>query len=173
MLGTQRQLSLWERRYDWPLIILYLYFIFSCVAIERLYCFGSGPMDPNDNRFMMPETYDFSRKYNPLFLERPEWMRVATCFSAFGLLPFHVVLLVSFTFGINSVRPVAFVFAGVKMYALLFYHYMQFHSPTPPPELIPYWLPEGPYLAVLAASLYRMRKPQPFAADLDTEKKTC
>ena len=27
-------------------------------------------MDPNDQRFMMPETYDFSKKYNPLFVRK-------------------------------------------------------------------------------------------------------
>lgn len=109
-----------KRPYDWPLVMLYGYFIFSCVFIESKYCFGSGPMDKNDTRFMMRETFDFSEKYNPLFLLRPDWLRLATCFSAFGMLPFHFILFLSFIFGFNRVRPFAFVFAGVKLYVRSF-----------------------------------------------------
>jgi hypothetical protein len=119
-------------------------------------------MDPNDNRFMMPETYDFSVKYNPLFLERPKWLKIATCMSAFGFLPFHIILLASYLFGINSARPAAFMFGGVKLYALFFYHYMEFTSSTPPPNLVAYWLPEGPYLIALFGTLWRFRNPGPF-----------
>ena len=36
-------------------------------------------------------------------------------------------------------RPLAFMFAGVKLYALGFYHTMEYTSTTPPPELLPYW----------------------------------
>jgi hypothetical protein len=50
----------------------------------------------------------------------------------------------------------------VKLYALAFYHAMEFTSATPPPQLLPYWLPEGPYLLALGASLWRMRHPGSF-----------
>lgn len=50
----------------------------------------------------------------------------------------------------------------MKLYALAFYHTMEFTSATPPPALLPYWLPEGPYLLALAASLWRMRNAGPF-----------
>ena len=111
---------------DLLLVLLFCYFIFSCLFIESKYCHGEGPMDPKDTRFMMPETYQFSVAHNPLFLSRPEWLRLATCFSAYGFLPFHVLLLCAFLFGINRLRPVAFMFAGVKLYALAFYHTMEY-----------------------------------------------
>ena len=31
-------------------------------------------------------------KANPLFLQRPEWLRLATCFSAYGLCPFYLLI---------------------------------------------------------------------------------
>lgn len=39
-------LPLSSRPYDWIFIILFSYFIFSCIFIESKYCFGDGPMDP-------------------------------------------------------------------------------------------------------------------------------
>lgn len=157
-----QNLALSSRPYDWLFIVLFIYFIFSCLFIESKYCFGDGPMDPNDDRFMMPETYDFCVKYNPLFLERPKWLKIATCWSAFGFLPFHCILLSSYVFGINSARPFAFIFAGIKLYALTFYHYMEYTSHTPPPSFIPYWAAEGPYLIALFGTLWRFRNPGPF-----------
>ena len=38
------------------------------------------------------------------------------------------------------------IFTGIKLYALGFYHYMEFSSDIPPENLIPYWATEGPYL---------------------------
>ena len=157
--------SILKRPKDMPLCLLFAYFIFSCMCIESKYCFGEGPMDPSDDRFMMKETYAFSREYNPLFLARPEWLRLATCFSAFGFLPFHLMLLAAFLFGINRLRPIAFIFAGCKLYALVFYHTMEYLSDTPPPNfasLGPYWYAEGPYLVALVATLWRMRCAEPF-----------
>ena len=49
-------------------------------------------MDSSDTTFMMPETYEFSSKYNPLFLARPYWLKLATCFSAYGFLPVYGTL---------------------------------------------------------------------------------
>ena len=45
------------------------------------------------------------------------------------------MLFFAFLTGWNGVRPLAFVFAGVKLYALGFYHTMEYTSATPPPEV--------------------------------------
>lgn len=52
------------------------------VTVERRYC--HAPLVEDDDRFLMRETYEFGRDHNPLFLARPEWLRLATCFSAYG-----------------------------------------------------------------------------------------
>lgn len=160
--GPPPVLPLWRRPYDIPLILLYCYFVFSCTCIESTYCADSGPMDPTDQRFMMPETFAYASENNPLFLARPEWLRVATCFSAYGLMPFYLAMLITFVVGLERARPLAFVLAGLKLYALGFYHYLEFTSATPPPNLVNYWLPEGPYLVALAVTLFRMRRKHPF-----------
>ena len=37
-------------------------------------------------------------------------------------------------------------FVGAKLYAVMFYHYMEFTSRLPPQNLVPYFAMEGPYL---------------------------
>ena len=49
-------------------------------------------------------------KANPLFLQRPEWLRLATCFSAYGLCPFYVLI-----------GATALLDAWVRMHAALSY----------------------------------------------------
>eukprot|EP00966_Prymnesium_polylepis_P169833 3926523-Prymnesium_polylepis.1 len=60
------------------------------VTVERCYCHDA--LKPGDARFLMPETLDFAQQHNPLFLSRPRWMQVATCISAYGFLPFYIII---------------------------------------------------------------------------------
>jgi hypothetical protein len=97
----------------------------------------------------MAETYDFVSQHNKLFLSRPDWMANATCFSAYGLACGY--LLIMFTTVTNSWKKMAvpiLLMLGAKIYALLFYHYMEFthtHLAPATTSLISYWSAEGPY----------------------------
>ena len=84
-------------------------------------------------------------------------MLVATCLSAYGLILGY--LLIGYAALLNKWQtlkiPIA-VFIGVKLNALTFYHVMEFTSDIPPPDLIPYFSVEGPYLLAIALVLYRL-----------------
>ena len=60
------------------------------MTVEKNYC--HAPLTEGDTRFLMPETMDFVRLHNKLFLARPEWMRVATCVSAYAFCPFYFLI---------------------------------------------------------------------------------
>ena len=52
---------------------LFLYFLWSCIFIERHYC--AAPLS-SDSEGLMKMTYDYSVENNPLFLARPDWLHV-------------------------------------------------------------------------------------------------
>eukprot|EP00240_Pyramimonas_obovata_P010935 CAMPEP_0118932508 /NCGR_PEP_ID=MMETSP1169-20130426/10466_1 /TAXON_ID=36882 /ORGANISM="Pyramimonas obovata, Strain CCMP722" /LENGTH=124 /DNA_ID=CAMNT_0006875177 /DNA_START=336 /DNA_END=710 /DNA_ORIENTATION=- len=104
----------------------------------------------------MPETYAFAKEHNPLFLSGPDWLRAATCFSAYAFSAGYLGILIGYTFGLDAIRLPTLVFLGMKLYALAFYHYMEFTSKTPPQNMAAYWGPEAPYLMSLGLMLHRM-----------------
>ena len=66
---------------DACLALLQVYFILMNVTVERSYC--SAPITRASTCFLCPETVEFCEAHNMLFLARPEWLRLATCFSAY------------------------------------------------------------------------------------------
>ena len=106
-------------------------------TVERCYC--HGPLSAGDERFLMAETFDFVSQHNKLFLSRPDWMASATCFSAYGLACGYLVIL--YTTITNSWKKMAvpiLLMLGAKIYALLFYHYMEFtHTLAPAGSSLP------------------------------------
>ena len=62
-------------------VVLQLYFLLMNATVEMRYC--STPLSPTQPGLLAKETYEFSTAYNRLFLARPEWMRQATCVSAY------------------------------------------------------------------------------------------
>ena len=119
-------------------------------TVERSYC--ARPLTPDDTGFLMKETYDFSVINNRLFLERPEWLRQATCLHAYVFPLYYSSVLVTTLLDAWHIRPLQFgfmAFVGAKLYAVLFYHYVNFTSHVPPENLIPYIAMEGPYMAAI------------------------
>ncbi len=97
----------------------------------------------------MAETLDFVSQHNKLFLARPDWMRNATCFSAYGLgCGYLLILFTTVTNAWKKMTVPILMMLGAKIYALLFYHFMEFTHPTLAPaatSLVAYWSAEGPY----------------------------
>jgi len=133
---------------------LQCYFLLMNFTAERGYC--HRPLSPDDTAFLMKETYDFSVENNRLFLERPEWMRAATCLHSYIFpLYYSTVFVTSLLDGwhIPVLQFVMMIFVGAKIYAIGFYHYMEFTSHVPPENLVPYFATEGPYLLGIALVL--------------------
>jgi hypothetical protein len=65
----------------------------------------------------MPETYEFSKEHNKLFLARPEWLVKATCVSASVLAMGYIALIfVTLTNSWKKLAVPVAVFLGAKMY---------------------------------------------------------
>ena len=110
-----------------------------------------------DARFLVPETIAFCSENNPLFLARPEWMVKATCASAYCLLPgYALIVYAAATRSWERMRVPILLFVGAKLYAIAFYHFMEFTSATPPPHPAAYFAVEGPYLFSIALVLMRI-----------------
>jgi len=130
-------------------------FLTMNLTVERAYC--HAPLSHTDTRFLIAETVDFCVMANPLFLARPEWMRMATCISAYGFCGFYALIaLVTLTGMWGRFRTVLTLFIGAKLNAILFYHIMEFTSATPPPNVVPYFAVESPYLVSIGLVLYKI-----------------
>ena len=91
---------------------LQLYFITMNWTVERSYC--AAPITEESDCFLCPETYEFCTAHNPLFLARPEWLRLATCFSAYTFcLGYLVILYASLTNSWAKLRAPILLFVAV------------------------------------------------------------
>ena len=114
------------------------YFILMNVTVERYYC--EGPLEAGDTRFLVAETLDFCSKYNPLFLERPPFLHIATCISAYVFCPFYfLILIAAVTDSWARFQVPITLFVGAKANAIIYYHIMEFTSHNPPQDVIPYF----------------------------------
>jgi hypothetical protein len=142
---------------DYLLVAFQAYFILSNLTIERCYCANSVEKCASDGFLLGVETLDFATQYNPLFLARPEWLRLCTCFSAYLFPLCYLTIACTALFGKwRAMKTPLLLFMGAKSYAMLLYHYTEFTSATPPPSLLHYWGPEGPYLFSIALVLWRL-----------------
>jgi hypothetical protein len=138
---------------------LQVIFVFTSFTIEREYC--HAPLDPTSSTPFVKETIDFGIEYNPLFHERPEWLVKATCIHAYGFwIMYSMVFYLAVTdrWARSKLLSLVFlpVFLGAKVNAVFFYHYMEFTSHAPPPNLLAYFCAEGSYLVSIGLILYKL-----------------
>ena len=153
------------RTFDMLLLALMGYFLLMNMTVERCYCHETVEACAQAGKLLGKETLDFCRLYNPLFIARPEWMRVATCISAYGFCVGYALIAVAASFNLwTSLRLPISLFTGMKLNAIFFYHVMEFTSTTPPPHLLPYFGVEGPYLLSIAMVIYRLSALSPNAS---------
>jgi hypothetical protein len=153
-------LTLTMRFFDYVFLVLLCYFCWSCIFIERHYC--AEPLSA-DSEGLMLETFKFSQKYNPLFLARPEWLRVATCGSAYVFLAGYALLFVTFAFQVETLAKLSLLFVGMKLYAIGYYYYFELFSPLATPDLVMFFATDGPYLIALLYIIPRLLQSTVFA----------
>jgi len=139
--------------------ILQTVFILMNYTVEREYC--RAPLDPDSTILFVKDAYDFGVAYNPYFHERPEWLVKATCIHAYVFwILYSLIFYLAVTDGWARSRLlsqlVVPLFLGAKVYAILFYHFMEFTSDSPPTKLVPYFLSEGGYLVSIALVFYKL-----------------
>lgn len=126
-------------------------------TVERAYC--RGPLDPLDTTFLVQETIDFAAQFNPLFEARPTWLVQATCLHAHYSWILYMAILFTSLGSLWHRRPLQtwiLLGIGAKLYAVVFYHYMEFTSDMPPPNLWAYFGAEGVYMVSIALVLYKI-----------------
>ena len=139
------------------LLALMAYFILMNVTVERCYCKMTMGECAAEKWLLAVETIDFCTKYNPLFLARPEYLRVATCWSAYVFVWGYVLIAIAAFFDMWSRLKVPLaIFIGAKLNAIAYYHIMEFLSSTPPPALVPYFGVEGPYIVSIGIVIYKL-----------------
>merc|ERR1711934_26067 len=166
MLGRTK-VPIFRRPVDILIILLYGYFLFSCIFIERPYC--AAPLDPDDSNWILKATYEFSEKYNPLFLSRPEWLQAATCISAYILSIGYVFAVATFLMGLDFMRIPILMFCSFAEYIFLLYFLLEFYGSIPAPNIWMFLATEGAYYVGLSLSIFRLRTPHHFSVD---KKKT-
>ncbi|CAB9508434.1 expressed unknown protein [Seminavis robusta] len=123
-------------------------------TVEMSYC--ARPLTADDPGFLMVTTYEFSVANNRLFLERPEWLLQATCLHAYVFPFYYAIVLATTLLDAWHVKPLQYfllIFVGAKIYAIGFYHFVEFTSHVPPENLLPYWGAELPYVIAIGLVL--------------------
>jgi hypothetical protein len=156
----RQAVPLYKRPVDILLVLLYGYFLFSCIFIERHYC--AAPLEADDSDWLLRETYSYSEQYNPLFLSRPEWLRTATCISAYVLSSGYVLSIIAILGAVDGLRIPLLMFSSFKLYALMLYYSLELFGSMPVPSLTHFLAPELPYLLALLLALFRLRSAHPF-----------
>jgi hypothetical protein len=154
---SQRKAMTSSTRFKIFICALQVYFLLMNFTVERRYCHHALVAD--DPSFLMKETYDFSVANNRLFLERPDWLRQATCIHSSIFWIFYLMVIVTALLDLwrhSLVQGTLLVFLGAKIYAVGFVHFMEFTSHVPPENLIPYFSAEGPYLISILLVLYKI-----------------
>ena len=82
----------WYKEADSVLIVLlHTMYVMVSATVENYYC--REPLTESSTGFLVHETYTFAAANNHMFLARPEWLRIATCFSAYIFLPGYLLVL--------------------------------------------------------------------------------
>ena len=142
---------------NYVLVALQLFFMFTSATVERAYCLA--PLDPNDATPLVKQTIEFCQQYNQLFLARPRWLIEATCIHAYWSWMLYSTILVTATLDkwyLRSIQTVILLGIGMKLYAIVFYHYMEFTSDMPPPNPLAYFSAEGAYIVSIVLVLYKI-----------------
>mmetsp|Transcript_1727 Transcript_1727/g.3643 ORF Transcript_1727/g.3643 Transcript_1727/m.3643 type:complete len:180 (-) Transcript_1727:145-684(-) len=150
--------------------VLQVLFVSMSFTVEQEYC--QGPLDPTSTTLFVKDTVDFSIAYNPLFHERPRWLVEATCIHAYGFwILYSTIFYLAITDGWSRpsllTRVLVPIGIGAKLNAVVFYHYMEFTSHTPPTHLVPYFSAEGGYLVSLGLVIYKLAS----AASSDSKRR--
>ena len=132
-------------------------FMFTSATVERAYCIG--PLQPDDTTPLVQQTIEFCRDYNPLFEARPTWLVDATCIHAYGFWILYSTIFVTAILDKWNLFPLQIMIClgiGAKLYAVIFYHYMEFTSEMPPPSPLIYFSAEGSYIVSIILVFYKI-----------------
>ncbi|GAB2986661.1 DUF2781 domain-containing protein [Amycolatopsis acidiphila] len=157
-------LPLRRRGIDIFFAIVFAAFTVTSLISDLLPSVGVDFSHPSSN-FFVNSNYWYAHDTDPLFMHPPTWMRIITGLSAFGYMPFYVVLVFALVTGRNWIQLPAVVYAtmivtltGIVVFGVEFFGEPEWRTPSP----VKFLLFNLPYVLVPLVLLIRMRRPAPF-----------
>lgn len=153
-----------ERRIDVFFAVVFAAFTVTSVISDLLPTVGVDFSHPSSN-FFVNSNYWYAHDADPLFMHPPAWMRIVTGLSAFGYMPFYVVLVCALLRGYNWIQLPSVIYAtmiasitGIIVFGVEFFGEPQWRTGNPA-KFLAFNLP---YVLVPLLLLVRMRRPLPF-----------
>ncbi|MDT7801180.1 MAG: hypothetical protein QOI78_4613 [Actinomycetota bacterium] len=157
-------LPLRERKIDVFFAVLFSAFTVTSLISDLLPTVGVDFSQPSDN-FFVNSNYWYAHDADRLFMHPPDWMRIVTGLSAFGYMPFYVVLVFALVTGRNWIQLPSVIYAtmivtltGVVVFGVEFFGDPAMRTGNPA-KFLAFNLP---YVLVPLLLLIRMRAPKPF-----------
>jgi hypothetical protein len=156
--------ALRERRIDIFLAVVFAVFAVTSVISDLLPTVGVGFSHSSAN-VIVRGNYWYAHDADPLFMNPPDWMRIVTGLSAFGYMPFYLLLVFALVAGKNWIQLPSVIYAtmivsitGVIVFGVEFFGEpaLRTHNAV---KFLSFNLP---YVLVPLLLLVRMRKPAPF-----------
>jgi hypothetical protein len=147
--------------FDRVLIAFFSLFAFTSIFMEPYVTFGvdlARATDPLGRAW-----YFYARKWDPLFLSPPVYLRVMTGIDEWVYGPMHLVLVYAFVRRRGWIRLPALLYCGAIIYSTLVYFLTEFVSEGHRANLVMVTVVNLPYTIVPCLLAWRMRRPDPFA----------
>jgi len=147
---------------DRVLIACFGLFAFTSIFMEPYITFGvdlataTGPLGR--------AWYFYASRWDPLFLEPPTYLRVMTGIDEWVYGPMHLALIYAFVRRRAWIRLPALLYCGAIVYSTLVYFLTEFLSEGHRANLAMVTVVNVPYTIVPCLLVWRMRRPDPFAA---------
>ncbi|MDQ1583384.1 MAG: hypothetical protein QOF36_1438 [Microbacteriaceae bacterium] len=158
------KLPLRRRPIDIFFVVIFSAFMITSLISDLLPTIGVDISHPSSN-FFVNSNWWYAHDTDPLFMTPPVWMRIVTGLSAFGYMPFYVLLVIALVRGWNWIQLPAVIYAtmiaaitGIVVFGVEFFGEPQWVTPNPA-KFLAFNLP---YVLVPLLLLLRMRKPLPF-----------
>ena len=157
-------LPLRDRKIDVFLAVVFSAFTVTSLISDLLPTVGVDFSKPSGN-FFVNSNYWYAHDADPLFMHPPDWMRIVTGLSAFGYLPFYLVLVFALLTGRNWIQLPSVIYAtmivtltGTVVFGVEFFGEPALRTGNPA-KFLAFNLP---YVLVPLLLLVRMRAPNPF-----------
>jgi hypothetical protein len=157
-------LPLRERRIDLFFAVIFSAFAVTSVISDSLVAMGI-PMTPDSPSAIARANYWYAAGTDPLLLNPPVWMRMATGLSGFVYGPFYLLLVWALIKGKNWIQLPAVIYATMIISITGFVMFPEefFGEPALRVTNVPKFLAfNTPYVLFPFLLLLRMRAPNPF-----------
>lgn len=146
-----------KRPFDLVLVIIFGMFAMSSFFVDL----AAGLNVSHDSPFGQTLA-SYGEMADPLVLQNPLWLQLASLISGVVFGPFYVALVYALIRERAWIRKPALIYVGAMVYSMVLYYGVELLGPTPPtsyPIMVGSTLP---YLLAPAALCWRMWRDQPF-----------